>query len=770
MVGKFKPLTKLNNKMKNAKKTSPSSPRLPARGLVFWLSWLRKGLICAMLFIMPMLIYLGNTEYGYTKAIFTLVTVSALAGAWLIEMIARKNYTLQTTKLLWPGLGLIGAGALSIIASQSLNVSLQSLNLLFYFGFFLIILANSIESENDATLFLSCLLAAALPTSLYAIFQYYGWQPGPSGYAGGRESIISFMGNRNYVAEFLAFLVAPCLIIFFRERTKWLNKLLYAATILVLLCSVLALAIINSAAIWLGFFAGAVFFVMALGSIWFLRRLTHSRRRWTLTFTSTFVVLLLAISSWGMIDIIKHPDERNTPTRQIFGPIWELWEANSGDIRSWDWWIGYEMWKTSPWIGQGVGNFKLKFLEYKSIFAETERGKQFNFHIRPAAQAHNEFVQLAAEMGIVGMLATFIVLAILFGATLVAAYRAPTSRERAILLALLSGVVVILTDAIFAFPFHLPASSLAFVFLVGVLHSKWLQPDARPLRLSQKVVAPWALLILLSFGTLIVSVMAIRDWVGDTCLDRAQRYAKRVSTPGNWERARALLEECTLSYDFQPSDVYYHLGALYDYQARFLQNSKDKQKHSDEIRDAQQKSIDYYKKYLSAKPSEYTYIQIALAYRRQASLAREENRTEDADEAFRLAEAELKKLLDKHPSQILEREALYTINVLIPLAKTNPETALPLVEEFLAKHTEYAKAYLTRGEIYRSFVMEGRQEYCELARNDLNKTIQLVNAEIKEINIQADEPRGPQVPIEIYLPILSQSKDVAEQELRKLPC
>ena len=80
----------------------------------------------------------------------------------------------------------------------------------------------------------------------------------------------------------------------------------------------------------------------------------------------------------------------------------------------------------------------------------------------------------------------------------------------------------------------------------------------------------------------------------------------------------------------------------------------------------------------------------------------------------------------------------------------------------LEKHPNYAKGYLTRGEIYLSFVTDGKSEYCQPSRQDLNKTIQLVNQEIAETNIQ--------VPIEVYAPLLIQAKETAEQDLRKLPC
>jgi len=57
-------------------------------------------------------------------------------------------------------------------------VSLQSLNLLFYFGFFYLVLANSIESERDGQIFLGGLLGAALVAAVYGLLQFHAIVPG----------------------------------------------------------------------------------------------------------------------------------------------------------------------------------------------------------------------------------------------------------------------------------------------------------------------------------------------------------------------------------------------------------------------------------------------------------------------------------------------------------------------------------------------------------------------------------------------------------------
>ena len=56
-------------------------------------------------------------------------------------------------------------------------------------------------------------------------------------------------------------------------------------------------------------------------------------------------------------------------------------------------------------VGIGLGNYKLNFLSYKADFLSTPRGQDYSFYIPRAAQAHNDYVQALAEVGLLGGLA-----------------------------------------------------------------------------------------------------------------------------------------------------------------------------------------------------------------------------------------------------------------------------------------------------------------------------------------------------------------------------
>lgn len=729
------------------KNSAPSRTQLSS--IALWLLWARKGLIAFILFTLPVFFYLGNTEYGYAKSIFALICGSLLAVLWFAEMWVRKTYPLRLTQLFWPGVGLLVAGTISMIhpilnqgllvegsINQMLLTSLQSLNLLLYFGFFYFVMANSIESDFDVKLFLGCLLISTVPISIYGIMQYYGLARGAQGLQGGWEAVISTMGNRNYVGSFLAHLVPASLILLVLTR----QRLLQIAILLALAFSFWALIIIDSSAVWLGLGVAFVFFLIAALGTGLRRTISSQQLRYAVA-----AILVLAIA--GTISVAPELTRlwNSTQTQgNLFDKarayIQKVWEANSGDTRVWDWWIGYEMLKASPVIGQGIGQYKLQFLNYKAIFRQTERGKQYTFYMPRAVQAHNEYVQIAAELGILGILAMLTILGVLFWSTLRQAFRVPDPKEKLILLAALAGIVVFLVDAMFSFPLHLPASALNLVFLLGLLQSRRLRPDLSSIQLSARVIIPLSVMVALFAAT--VTVFAARDWVSDTCLDEGETDLK-LHAPNI---ALGKLEDCSLHYDFQPSEVLFQLGAVHDQLAKQFSAAKPRtQDELDQIKtkkaDEWQRSLKFYEQSLAVFPTENTYLQIALLYLQFGADAKDEGKTDKAKDYFDKSEQNLNKLLELQPDEMLRMTTVFTLEVLLPLGQADdPTKAIEMIDRFIGKYPTFSKAYVARAQteqtVWEKFQLPGS---CDQARTDYRKALDLIADNVAKTQARIDE-------------------------------
>ncbi|MGQ9477803.1 MAG: O-antigen ligase family protein [Candidatus Bipolaricaulia bacterium] len=651
---------------------------------------LRRAILAFFIFALPLLIYLGNTEYGYTKSVFALFVISFLMALFALEMALKRGSRLNLTPLFFPGVALLIAGALSMVNATSLGTALQSLGLLFYFFVFYLFVANTVEQEWELQLYLGVILGSAFLASIYGILQYFGVLPGAPGVKSGPLAIISTMGNKNYLGGFLACLTLPSLILPIRLRSWPLRAL----SLLALGVVIYTLTLIQSDGAWLALGLSGAFF---LGGFLYFRlyRAIRLKMGWIAIAAAMLLFILLALASSsvqvGPSPAASGPSLRSALGIPVIDQLIKLWEKNSGRIRAWDWWVGWEMLKAHPLLGVGLGHYKVQFLPYKARFLATPRGKRYNFYILRAAQAHNEYVQAAAEMGLLGILAGGFALVMIFLGGYRTIKRAEI-KDKFLGLALLSGVVASLGDALFSFPFHLPASALAFVLLLGLLNSRYLLKGAydheHKFELGGKKMGwlPLAAVLVLAIS---VSTLAYRDWLADTHLDRGELALKQ----GQLEEAKEQLEK-SLALDFAPGKVLYWLGSIYH-------KLGDEQNE----RALLERSLGLLERSLSTFQVEPTYFQLAQLYLNLGE--------------FEKAMAYVDKLLATLPEPRLARDARYLAAV-IAWQQGELEEALLRLNELTAQQKDYEMAYIARARIY---LQQGKSD---LARLDLEEAHKIV--------------------------------------------
>jgi O-antigen ligase/Tfp pilus assembly protein PilF len=697
------------------KKRIQTKKKPPKRGFKVSLDRTLIYLIAFFVFAMPLFIWPGVTEYGYGKTIFTLVGVSILLILWVTSSLRKGTWSLRLPAITFPVLALVVVSLFSLIHAVNGRVVIQSLTLIVFFFCFYLLVANVVKEKRDVTLILSALLLAAFFASLYGLLQYLGVMRGAHG-AHGLNEIISTMGNRNYLGGFLSYLLFPSVILIVRLRSRALR----AVAIGLLSFNFGMVMLVNQT----GTRVALIVSLVALAIGWAVFRPVAPIRR----NRAWLIALLLVLAFTFLVEAPSGP-LNSVVGLSADGSSWigRLWAQNAGKTRSWDWWVGWEMFKRHPLVGVGLGNYKLNFLPYKATFLASPQGAGYDFYIPRAAQAHNEYVQVAAELGTLGILALLALLITVPLSLWVRLRRNPDEDDRFDLLLLAAGVVVFLIHALVSFPAHLPASSLVLVLTLGLASSpaygegatKTVHLRGRPF----KVVA--AALLVVCIG---VSVIGVRDYRANLLLAQGIRQLQM----GQVRLAEATLER-SASLDFCPRQTYYYLATAKLKQGRYEEAMADLKKCRTRFVDES--------------------VLLTLA-----NLAVNLGDTKTAQENVDL-------LLSTHPNPDMEIQAKY-IHGVIAIREGDYSRATQELEDLAAAHPSFERTYIALGDLYRGrgMLVNARKNYekaLDLIKAKLTKAEKRLSTTVRMTSDEYAKLRGE-------IEVLKQEKEAVEKALAKL--
>ncbi|MBI1730877.1 O-antigen ligase family protein [Candidatus Acetothermia bacterium] len=670
----------------------------------------------AFLFLQPLVIYLGNTDYSYTKMIFSLFFISLLLIVWVADLFRRSPIKIQFTHLIWPGLILIGVMAISLINGRSFLASFQYITLVFYYLFFYLFLVNTVDEIKELKFLLRVILFAGFLACIYGIMQYFGVLLGAPGAKGDIGAIISTFGNKNYLAGFLAYLFVPGLLLLYKPDhplDRWYS-------LLVLSMSFITLAAANSDSAWIavllssGLFVAGIALAKEMGTLQ-----TESRWVWLLfgVLAVLSILLLFATEIWVLhipIDISKlgamairigflqwialaaigfiafsgslfsflRARERRRwlwagagilaalvlaffltpPGGSLMIKASRELSAKWDDARSQDWLIGLDMFKDHPITGTGLGDFKREFLDYKGEFLASPEGAGFKTYIQRAAQAHNEYVQMLAELGILGILGILSFVGVLLWSLIKRCKQSASSENRWVLVCLFAGVVAFMGDSFFSFPLHLPANALALVFLLALLQSRAVGQPIFEAKLSKSATAALSLAVVVIVG--VTLNYARRDWIADYDLDQARDlYYSAKSNPDDVER---LLQE-SIRNDFVPSEAYYWLGLIH-YQSGDYEKSQD-----------------YFLRSLPLFTTESTYFYLAVI----------NEQAKQYDQALKYA----KQLLEMSPDPSLKPDTLQ-LEAVVTYNQGQPDQGIQALKELSKTYRDSSRILYTLAQMY----------------------------------------------------------------------
>jgi len=415
--------------------------------------------------------------------------IFVLCFVWLAKMNARGTFVFRPSALFWSLLVYLGVQTLSLVKAVNVGYGWFELRI-FLFWFLAYLLVTHHAEERDILKMFSTIVLVGALVSIYGIAQCYGkdfvnWGIGELSFDDLssiqrvrldqmtevlREGPSTF-GHNNFAAHFLIFGIPIAGAVAFISK-KWPSRILCGAT-LVLMVWYLNLTKCRGAVVGLG--------VGVLVCIWLLlsravsvqradaqedasseemppddvlENATHQRVVWVrLAFISVIVVgmlaagLLLRGKGIGMIDQFR----RGVDTPYV------------ARINTWQ--SSFRAFVGSPVLGSGKGSFEDVVPAY---WTENEK-KTYARDMKFSKQAHNEYLEIGVETGIIGLGAFGWFLMCLASRSLFVWRKEVSSAQRAILLSAVCALTGVLVHSVVSFNLQTPASALCFFVLVGVV-------------------------------------------------------------------------------------------------------------------------------------------------------------------------------------------------------------------------------------------------------------------------------------------------------------
>jgi len=377
---------------------------------------------------------------------------------WGFKIIDKGKLKFISTPINLSVLSFILICVLSLIWSNNIFASLRDLRL-FWAGLLLyFITINNVSNQRQVNRIVNILLIVGALFGIYGIFQYIGIDFPIWSSATGRNRVLGLFGNVNFFAEYLIVPLPIAVSLFLVSRNKFKKILLLIAS----LAMGISLIVTFTRGSYLGLGVSLIFM--------FLLFIISRGKNFIKNNKKFFIAILVAITIITFLFVIPTPlNKSGTVISQIKNRIsvTQLTQDSSIKRRIATWKFTVLMIKDHPLLGSGIGTYKYNTLRYQAEFF----GQGENRSLYPhgfADKAHNEYLQLWAEMGIVG-LGIFIWLIIsYFSYGLKMLRKIKDEYRQGIVIGLMGAVVAVLVDGIFGFPLHLPATVMLFWLAIGL--------------------------------------------------------------------------------------------------------------------------------------------------------------------------------------------------------------------------------------------------------------------------------------------------------------
>ncbi len=495
----------------------------------------------------PLVFSHSTTEvWGLIKIILTEVLVLLMLGFWLIRLNEQGRWRLSLTAAGIPVILFFLCASISLICAVNIWEGLLDLcQLASYVALFFIIL-NNIRSKREVSLILSGMVLAAFISCVYSIFQ----DQGPYILTSLRQTYLSTFGHPVFFAQYLVAVFPVSVVVFLHARAWWAKLAAGFAVVSIFIF----LLLVKSRGAWAGLIiAGLV--------ILFIRIIQRRRRREKSisTFNRKNLIILLVCLMLFISGLSLFSSAR-VWHKGIIERMYSTFNLSyvTNAMRLHVWRNTLHMIKDHPFLGVGLGNYRIVYPSYRSLeeLSITPEGKRYS-------KAHNDYLQILAETGIVGIVSFLWIIIVVSCMCLRVIMDKKDSFYSLMITGIFAGMLATLVHAFFSSNLRIPSSAMTFWLFLGIIGAvyKKVYNDADLTSDRFGNITPWRYYSVLSLVPILVvflSFQLIKPLIADVYFKKAQLY-KNKKRP---LEAVSLFEK-SLSYYSGNFETYFLCGRTY---------------------------------------------------------------------------------------------------------------------------------------------------------------------------------------------------------------
>ena len=262
-------------------------------------------------------------------------------------------------------------------------------------------------------------------------------------------------GNKNIMAAILAIKV-PFALYTVYEGKKWLKAVGFSS----LVAAIFAIFIINARTAYISIFGATFLYIVFL----FVNFSQDKKARKRLLISILFIIIPLGIAFFLAQDVVSGLKGGSGGANGTYGTVIERLNSiyveatsASGNSRIAFWGHAMDYIKHHPVFGGGLGNWKLTSIPYV---------KEITNDLIVPYHAHNDFLEITAELGIPGGILFISLFALMVYYTF-KIWRLDTGYKRYVVVFSLIGLSVYFFDAFLNFPAERPVTQILFAFILA---------------------------------------------------------------------------------------------------------------------------------------------------------------------------------------------------------------------------------------------------------------------------------------------------------------